>query len=123
MFDDILVFGVDGLDILANLVVEVGVVDIDGVEVVGEDVAEECGGGAEFGIDLAGGVDALEFVGHLRPAVEEVTQVGIEFGDGASFGDSADDDAEVLGTDTLHEATEAVTFFVAFDFLRDGYLV
>ena len=123
VLDDILLVGDGGLDEGLDLLVELRIVDVDGVEVVGDKVAEERGGGVELGVHLGRGVDPLEFLGHLRPAVEEVVQVGVEFGDGAAFGDGAHYDAEILRAYALQQAAQAVALLVALDFLRDGYLV
>ena len=112
--------GGDGVDVLAHLVVDVLVVDVYVGEVVGEDVAQERGGGAELGDEFLGAGDVLEALGEVFPLGHELAQVGIEFGNAFAFGNGAHDDSEVFGLDALDQAAETVAFFAAFDFLRDG---
>ena len=110
-------------DTLSHLGVEFRGIDGDGIEVVGQKVADEGRGGVEFGVYFAWGTDALKFFGHLLPAVEELAEVGVEFGHAFAFGHCADDDAEVLWADALQQAAEPVALGRASDFLRDGYFI
>ena len=108
------------LEELAHIVVKVEIVDIDGSEVVGQHVAQQCRGGAEFGVDLGRGVDTFQLLCHLAPGIHEAAQVGVEFGHSAAFRHRTDDYAEVLRAYALHQPAQAVAFFILFDFLRDG---
>ena len=119
MFDDVGLVGGDGGYVVAHLVVGVFIVDVDGGEIVVEGVADDGGGGADFGDEFLRAADALETVGHALPTVHELAEVGVEFGDILAFGNGADDDAEILWFDALHEPAETSAFLFAFNLLRD----
>ena len=117
MFHDVLLVGEGGLDETFDHLIERGIVDVDGAELVGDEVAQEGGGGVELGMHLGGGVDALQLVGHLRPCVEKAMQVCIELGHRAALGHRAHNQAEILRTDALQQATQTVALLLAPDFL------
>lgn len=123
VLDNILLAGVDGLDELFHLAAQGGIVNIDGIEIVGEHVAQQRRGGVEFRMYLCGGIDTLELLRHLGPAVHKMVQIGIQFGHCASLGHCAHNDSEVLRTYALQQAPQAVAFLSALDFLRNGNLV
>ena len=119
MVDDVGLFGSDGVYVLAHLVVDVFVVDVDVGEVVGEHVAQERGGGAKFGDKFLRPSDVLETLGEVFPLRHELTQVGVEFGHTFAFGYGAHNDTEIVGLDALNEAAETAALFATLDFLRD----
>ena len=102
---------------MTHFLIDRFVIDINGVEVVGQYVAKDGGGGTEFGYYLLGAGDMLQLVGEHLPLSHELAQVGIELGYILAFCYGADNDSEIGWLDALDEATQSAAFFTALDFL------
>ena len=111
----------DDLQKLLGPLEGLGLVDVDRVDVAGEDVADRADDHVAFFVDVhrAGGL--LDAADDHFPQPQQIGEVAREFFLGAVGAGGADDEADALGRVELAEdVAEAAAVFVAFDLARDA---
>ncbi len=115
--------GVGELDDFLDALGDLFVVDDDGVDVGGEDVADGAGDEVALGVELHGAGAGVALFDEGLPEAGEVGEVALDFGFGFSDAGGADDEADVLGRlEGIENLAEAAAFFVVFDFAGDAHL-
>ena len=111
----------DDLQELLGPLERLRLVDVDRVDVAGEDVADRADDHVAFFVDIhrAGGL--LDAADDDFPEPQQVGEVARQFLLGAVGAGGADDEADALGRVELAEdVAEAAAVFVAFDLARDA---
>ena len=111
----------DDLQELLGPLVGVRLVDVDRVDVAGEDVADRADDHVAFFVDVDRRRVLLDPADDHLPQPQQVGQVAREFLLGAVDAGGADDEAEALGRIELaQDVAEAAAVFVVFDLARDA---
>ena len=114
----------DKADIVVNFLEDVGIVDVDVLEVRVKEVAQNGHRTACFLMDKSWQLlGLLHFAENAFPTCHEDFHLGIQFASSLAFGHRTDDDAAVLGLDALYNLLQASPLGTTLDFRGDGNLV
>ena len=123
-FDNILFFWGDNLQIVLDLIEDLGVVDVNAV-IGGIEKVTEQGHRSAFLLKAEFWTlcRLLYFRDGVFPTFQKHFQLTVEFCCALSFCHRADNDAEILRLDTLNQLLQSAAFLSALDLRRDGYTV
>ena len=121
---DVVHLGCDELDVVPNLVEDAWVVDVDVLVSGIEEVSQECHCAACLFVAECGQLlGLLHLLDGFFPSFQQQHQFLVKLLYSFAFGDGANDDAEVLGLDTLDDLLEACALGAGFDFGADVYFL
>src|SRR5690606_20857193 len=106
--DDLFLVGRNGADIALNFVVDLLVVDLDTVEGLVEEIAQQRGCLAYFADDFIARVGIYKAFHAVLPGFNQVPEVTIQFSYFFIFRDGADNYPEVVGFDGLHQPKKSL---------------
>ena len=135
---DLRTLGCDELQIMAHIVIDGLVIDLNRREIGAKHVSDDTECTSHLFADEADGLFLLQCLDRLLPPLYEQSQFVVKFSSAFVFRHGTDDDSEAVGFDRHHELSEPLPFRLAFDFLayhdrigegdeddiasRDGYL-